>query len=218
MTSNLRIFLVDDHPVFLEGLSIILKQQTGWQVVGQAGDGQEALDLLKDTPTDIVLMDLSMPTLGGAQATLKIKRAFPSVRIIILSRHCELSSLNQLMQAGASGYVSKTSGSKALVDAIRKVSSGGFYVEPSLAEQLVGQLFTRQTATPDEITAKLSERETEVLRLTARGYGNKEIAEQLLLSVKTIEHYKARAQEKLGFQNKSDIVRYAFHQGWLEDS
>ncbi|MBK8312920.1 MAG: response regulator transcription factor [Acidobacteria bacterium] len=215
---NLRIFLVDDHPVFLEGLSIILKQQTGWQVVGQAGDGQEALGLLKDCPTDIVLMDLSMPTLGGAQATLKIKRAFPSVRIIILSRHCELSSLNQLMQAGASGYVSKTSGSKALVDAIRKVSSGGFYVEPSLAEQLVGHLFNRQPAAPDEITAKLSERETEVLRLTARGYGNKEIAEQLLLSVKTIEHYKARAQEKLGFQNKSDIVRYAFHQGWLEDS
>jgi DNA-binding NarL/FixJ family response regulator len=215
---NLRIFLVDDHPVFLEGLSIILKQQTGWQVVGQAGDGQEALDLLKETPADIVLMDLSMPKLGGAQATHKIKKAFPGVRVIILSRHCELSSLNQLMQAGASGYVSKSSGSKALVDAIRKVASGGYYVEPMLAEQLVGNIFNRQSLSQDEISAKLSERETEVLQLTARGYGNKEISEQLQLSVKTIEHYKARSQEKLGLRNRADIVRYAFHQGWLEDS
>lgn len=215
---KLRIFLVDNHAIFREGLSVILNLEPGYEVVGEAGDGQEALERLKEIRTDLVIMDLSMPKVGGAQATQKIKKAFPGVRVLILSRHCELSSLNQLMQAGASGYISKSSGSKALVDAIRKVASGGYYVEPLLAEQLVGNIFNRQSLTQEEISAKLSERETEVLQLTARGYGNKEISEQLQLSVKTIEHYKARSQEKLGLRNRADIVRYAFHQGWLEDS
>lgn len=215
---KLRIFLVDNHAIFREGLSVILNLEPGYEVVGEAGDGQEALERLKEIRTDLVIMDLSMPKVGGVQATQKIKKAFPGVRVLILSRHCELSSLNQLMQAGASGYISKSSGSKALVDAIRKVASGGYYVEPLLAEQLVGNIFNRQSLTQEEISAKLSERETEVLQLTARGYGNKEISEQLQLSVKTIEHYKARSQEKLGLRNRADIVRYAFHQGWLEDS
>lgn len=215
---NLRIFLVDNHAIFREGLSVILNLEPGYEVVGEAGDGQEALERLKEIRTDLVIMDLSMPKVGGVQATQKIKKAFPGVRVLILSRHCELSSLNQLMQAGASGYISKSSGSKALFDAIRKVASGGYYVEPVMAEQLVGNIFNRQALAHEEISTKLSERETEVLQLTARGYGNKEISEQLQLSVKTVEHYKARSQEKLGLRNRADIVRYAFHQGWLEDS
>lgn len=213
-----RVLLVDDHPVFREGVSMILSKQEDIDVVAQAGDGFDALNQLKSTTADVVLMDLSMPKLGGVQTTLRIKQAYPTVRVVVLSRHCELGSLQQLMQAGANGYVSKTSGSKAMVDAIRKVRSGGFYVEPALAEQLVGHLFTRQVTPPEEVSARLSEREKEVLRLTARGFGNKEIAEKLNLSVKTIEHYKARSQEKLGLNSRSDIVRYAFHQGWLEDS
>jgi DNA-binding NarL/FixJ family response regulator len=213
---KLRIFLADDHAVVREGLKALINAQAGMQVIGEAADGQAALDAATELQPDVVVMDISMPGLGGAKATEQLKRAHPQLQVLALTMHEDKGYLRQILEAGAAGYVLKRAAAEELVRAIRTVADGGVYLDPALAGKVVGNFVRKSGAKEPALGTDLSGREEEVVRLIAQGYSNKEIAARLSLSVKTVETYKARSLEKLGLHGRADLVRYALQRGWLQ--
>lgn len=213
--NKLRVYLVDDHPVVRNGLRTLIDAQADMAVVGEAFDGETAAREAIETRPDVVVMDLSMPGMGGVEATSRIRAGAPEVRVVALTAHEDGGYLRQLLSVGASGYVLKRSAAAELVTAIRHAVAGNMYLDPAVAGQL-----TTDPARPDEGAARpdLSEREVEVLKQIAQGYSNKQIAARLKISVKTVETYKARSMEKLGSRSRVDIVRYAAKRGWLTDT
>lgn len=216
---KLRILLADDHEAVREGLKTILNAQSDMEVVGEAPDGIAALTQSLDLHPDVVVMDVSMPRLNGLKATEAIHERCPQLKILTLTRHAEQGYVQQLLGAGASGYVLKQSRAAEILHAIRAVAAGGTYLDPSVAGALVDEYGRRvPSASAAEAPRGTSPRETEILRLVAWGYSNKEIAAQLKLSVKTVETHKTNAMNKLGMHNRIDIVRFALLQGWLQDT
>lgn len=215
---SLRVVLADDHAVVREGLKVLLNTQPDIEVIGEVADGDAAWRAAKELAPDVLVMDLSMPLLGGADATARVRRDCPAVRVLALTVHEEPLYLTQLLRAGASGYVLKRAAAAELVQAVRTVASGGTYIDPSLAGAVVEGYLDARAAAERPTHEALSEREREVLERIARGFSNKEIAAELGLSVKTVETYKARVAEKLSLRTRVDIVRYAARQGWLSDA
>lgn len=220
--SKLRIMLADDHGTVREGLKLLLDAQADMEVVGEAGDGREAVRLAKELLPDIVVMDITMPQLNGLKAAEMLNQCCPQIKILTLSRHTDDGYLQQLLRAGASGYVLKQSAAAELIRAVREVAAGRHYLDPSITGKVIGRFAGRQT---DEVSAAalrrgrdLTEREKEVLRLIAWGYSNKEIAARLDLSVKTIEAHKANAMTKLNIHSRIEIVRYALLKNWLQET
>lgn len=216
--SKLRILLADDHAVLREGLKLLVNSQDDMECVGEAGDGRAALRLAQELRPDVVVMDVSMPELNGLKATEKLKAAAPDIKVLTLTRHKDDGYLQQLLGAGASGYVLKQSVASELIHAIRAVAAGGNYLDPAVAGKVMGKFAGALAKPRGEAHGSLSDREEEVLRLIAWGYSNKEIAARLSLSVKTVEAHKANATKKLGMRSRIDIVRYALLQGWLQDT
>ncbi len=215
---KLRIFLADDHTFIREGLRALISRQVDMEVIGEADSGESAFQQARVSLPDIVVMDLSMPGLNGAQATAKLKQACPRVHILALSMHEDTTYLRALLEAGASGYVLKRSAPQELVQAIRSIAAGGTYLDPALAGKVTADFVRRRSTLRGEIAGSdLSERESDVLRLVAQGYSGKEIASQMGVSLKTVESYKTRALEKIGIESRADIVRYAALKGWLQD-
>lgn len=215
--NKLRILLADDHKVLRDGLRLLINAQADMEVVGEADDGMEAWRQAKDAQPDVVVMDVSMPQMGGARATEKIKRDCPQVKILALTAHEDRSYVSQLLEAGASGYILKVAASEDLINAIRVVASGGVYLDPMVADKVLDSYRRGKPLKGRTEGGSLSQREEEILRLIAGGYINKEIAARLLISVKTVETHKARAMEKLGLRSRAAIVRYALAQGWLSN-
>lgn len=213
----IRVLLADDHETVREGLKHILGTHSDVEIVGEAGDGHKAIEQAQKLSPDVVVMDVSMPGLNGLKATQKITETCPKVKVLALTRHKDDGYLQQLLRAGASGYVLKQSPSAELVHAIRAVARGGKYLDPAVAGTLMGS-FSEQPTLRSDSKGHVTDREEEVLRLIAWGYSNKEIAAQLDLSVKTVEVHKANAMKKLGMQGRIDIVRYSVLQGWLEET
>ena len=213
--NKLRILLCDDHPIVRAGLAAVIDLQDDMTVIGEAADGEEAVRLAADLEPDVIVMDVTMPKLSGADATAQIKAARPEARLLALTAHEDNGYVQLLLKAGASGYVLKRTAAEDLVRAIHAVARGGVYVDPSMAEQLVSNLRGKPGRTPGA-RPELSEREAEVLRFIAEGHAMKEIAAKLDLSTRTLETYKARAMEKLGFDSRADIVKYALQRGWLK--
>ena len=211
--SNIRVLLADDHAVVREGLRALLTSQPDMQVIGEAPDGPSAVSMTAELDPDVVVVDVSMPGLNGAQVTTQLRAARPDRKVVVLTVHEDKGYLRLLLEAGAAGYVLKRAAAAELVQAIRAVAEGGTYLDPVLAGSVVDN-FVRPA--PDTPEVELSEREAEVVRLIALGYSNKEIAAQLKLSVKTVETYKTRSMEKLHIHSRVDIVRYAARRGWLE--
>lgn len=213
---KLGIFLADDHVILREGLKALIDSQADMRCVGEASDGKAAVAGAQKFSPDVVVLDVSMPKLNGFQATEQIVKCCPGSKVLSLTRHSEDSYVQQLLKAGASGYVLKQSSSAVLLTAIRTVATGQSYLDPAVTAKVVGGYLgkseARKTGRPDP-----SEREKEVLRLIAVGYSNKEIAGQMSLSVKTIEVHKANAMRKLKMRGRIDIVKFAVLQGWLED-
>ena len=212
----LRVVLADDHAVVREGLKALVNAQSDMQVVGEAGDGEAAVRAAQSLAPDVLVMDLSMPVLGGVEATSRVRQECPDVKVLALTVHEERLYLTQLLRAGASGYVLKRAAAVELVRAVRIVAAGGTYIDPSIAGAVVEGYLDAQQAAEKALDDALSPREREVLVGIARGFSNKEIAASLGLSVKTVETYKARMAEKLGLRTRVDIVRYAAGQGWLD--
>jgi DNA-binding NarL/FixJ family response regulator len=215
---KLRIILAEDHETVREGLKLIVNAQSDMEVVGEAGNGSAAIKLARELTPDIVVMDISMPEMNGLKATKKLKQVCPNVKVLTLTRHTDDAYLQQLIQAGASGYVLKQSAPTELIRAIHAICEGKSYLDPALTNKVMGGYASRAISLRGEKRSDLTEREAEVLRMIAWGYSNKEIAVRMGISVKTVEAHKANAMQKLDIRSRIDIVRYAILQGWLQDN
>jgi DNA-binding NarL/FixJ family response regulator len=218
MACSLRVLLADDHAIVRRGLKLLIDSQPDMAVVGESADGNAAIEQATALKPDIVVMDISMPGMNGLVATRTLKRAQPNVTIVALTRHDDDTYLEELLRAGASGYVLKQSAPMELVQAIRAVAAGGVYLDPAMTSRVADGLLARKAEISGQPHAPISKRESEVLRLTAVGHSNKEIASQLKISVKTVEVHKANAMRKLGLTGRVDIIRYGVLQGWLYDT
>ena len=211
-----RVLMVDDHPVVLAGLKALVEADPDFQVVGNARDGRTALRLAKQLLPDVVVLDISMPEMNGIEVATTLLGERPECRVLVLTVHEDRAYLRQLVEAGVSGYLLKRSASEELIRALHAVVSGGMYLDPAIAGKAVGRSAKGAVHPQLGQAAELSERETDVLRLVAGGHSNKEISARLNISVKTVETYKARAMEKLGYRSRVELVRYAADQGWLD--
>lgn len=214
--ASIRVLLVDDHPVLRSGLKALLDGEDDIEVVAEASDGRDAVQLAPTLRPDVVIMDVAMPRLGGAEATQQLLTEHAELRVLALSAYEDASYARALLDAGASGYALKRSACDELVHAVRIVAGGGTYVDPAIAGPLMASQ-ARAAASPPS-GASLSEREIEVIRLVAQGHTSKEMATSLGLSPRTLETYKARAMSKLGLRTRADLIRYAVRCGWLQDS
>lgn len=209
--NRLRILLVDDHALVREGLKRVLETQADLKLVGEAVDGADAVNLAAQLRPDLILLDLSMPILGGIDAIGRLLQTVAGVRIVALTVHESEGYVSEFLKAGGRGYLLKRATTDELLRAIRTVGAGDIYVDPRVSRTLVEHMVGIKRTSP---TSELSERENEILRFIALGYANKQIADRLELSVKSIETYKARAMEKLHLRSRVDIVRLACERGW----
>lgn len=218
MTDAITVLLADDHAVLRSGLRLLIERQPGMEVVAEAGDGNEALAKAKALQPDLVLLDINMPGLDGLGALPQIRQASPNSRVLILTMHDDVSYLQEALRAGASGYVLKRAVDNELQMAIQAVMRGETYVHSAMTQKLLQKMDADAAPAKDEPDpwAVLSERERDVLRLVALGYTNQEVADELFLSVKTVETYRARGMEKLGLQTRAQLVKAALKRGLLD--
>ncbi len=212
-----RVLMVDDHPVVLAGLKALVAAEPDLTVVGEARDGRSALRMAMQLAPDVVVLDISLPDMNGIELAAALRNECPDCRILVLTIHEERAYLRQLLDLGVGGYLLKRSAADELPRAILAVAAGGMYLDPAIAGKAVSGLAGGASRPGTGATTELSEREADVLRLVACGHSNKAISARLSISVKTVETYKARAMEKLGFRSRVDVVRYAAEQGWLRE-
>jgi two-component system response regulator NreC len=214
--SETRILLVDDHAMFRAGIKALLESEERLSVVGEASSGDEAVDQVRALKPEVVVMDLSMPGSNGLEATRRIAALGLDTRVLVLTVHAEEEYLVPVVEAGASGYLTKTSADRDLVEAIKVVARGEVYLPPK-ATRLLLQQYRNAESNPDLADLhELSSREQEVLALTAEGFSSREIGKKLFISPKTVDTYRARIMEKLGLNHRSELVRFALRVGLLK--
>ena len=216
--NRLRIVLAEDHETVREGIKLLVNSQTDMEVIGEAGNGEIAVQKVLELNPDVVVMDITMPELNGLKATKRIRQVSPATKILTLTRHTDDGYLQQLIEAGANGYVLKQSAPTELINAIRAVGAGNSYLDQAITNKVMNGYASRSIKLRGETTADITDRESEVLRLIALGYSNKEIAARLNVSVKTIEAHKANAMRKMDIHSRIGIVRYAILRGWMQDN
>lgn len=209
-----RVFLADDHRILREGIRTLLQREPNIEVVGEAGDGKEAVDKVTQLIPDIVLMDITMPGINGLEATRQIKKKTPQVKVLILTMHETGQYLSQMLQAGASGYVVKTTSTSDLISAIKAVHQGDMYLYPSIARMLVED-YLHKVKTGEEKTSYegLTNRERQILAYIAEDKKNKEIADMLGITVSTVQSHRTNLMDKLGAHDRTELVKYAISKG-----
>lgn len=218
MSDVRRILLADDHAILRAGLRLLIDQQPDLAVVGEAGDGNEALAKAKQLQPDVILLDLNMPGLDGLAALHRLRHDAPDSRVLILTMHDDVSYLQEALRAGAAGYVLKRAVDNELLMAIQAVLRGETYVHSAMTQKLLQKMDNERGPGKDEADpwSTLSDRERDVLRLVALGYTNAEVADELYLSVKTVETYRARGMEKLNLQTRAQLVKEALKRNLLD--
>ena len=211
MDESIRVMIVDDHAVLRSGLRLVIEREDGLEVAGEAGTAEDAVRSFERFQPNLVLMDLEMPGIGGLAGVKRLQELHPDVSVLVLSMHGEADDVRRAFEAGARGYVLKTAVDEELIRAIRAVSSGERYLHPSLGAVLAQPPESRGAI--DE----LSSREREVLRLLALGHTNQEIAQQLYVSVRTVESHRAHIMTKLRAASRAEMVRHAIAGGLLEE-
>ncbi len=214
---KIRVLIADDHVVLRDGLRALLSMYEDVEVVGEAGDGLEALDKTMELQPDVVLMDIAMPRLGGLEATLELRQRRLSTKVLVLTQYDNKEYVFQMLKAGAAGYIVKKAAGTDLVSAIRAVHSGESFLHSSAATALVDSYLAEGKGDERERGLnELSDRETEVLKLLAEGSTNREIAELLRLSVKTITSHRSSIMEKLDIHNRTELVKFAIRAGLVD--
>jgi DNA-binding NarL/FixJ family response regulator len=208
-----RILIADDHAILREGVRALLATADDIEVVGEAADGREAIDLAQTLEPDVILMDVAMPGLGGLEATLEIRRLVPRTKILVLSQYGEPEYVRRFLKAGVSGYVLKKAAGADLVSAIRAVMRGGLVLDPEVARTAVQENGTPETGEAPDAYESLTDREKQVLKLVAEGHTNKEIADLLGISVKTAMSHREHVMLKLQVHNRTELVRFALRHG-----
>ncbi|GGE36997.1 DNA-binding response regulator [Pullulanibacillus camelliae] len=218
MSGRIRVIVADDHAIVRSGVKRLLNAEANIEVVAEASDGNEAITKTLQENPDIVIMDISMPAgMSGLEATQTIKEAMPNVNVLILTMHDEPEYLFRLLKLGASGYILKSALDSELIAAVYAVSEGQVYLYPTAAKHLVeGFLHPLANGEEHEAYRQLSEREKEIFILIAKGFSNKEIAEQLFISVKTVETHKRNIMEKLSLTKRHEVVEFALSRGLLQ--
>jgi two-component system response regulator NreC len=213
---KIRVLLADDHAVLRAGLKALLELEPDMEVVGEASDGREAVELVQQLRPDVTVMDISMPEMDGFAATRAMRQLPSPGHIVILTMHAEESYLFEMLQAGASGYVLKSSADRELINAIRAAHRGEVFLYPSAVTKVLGEYVKGvQGGGRKRDYEGLTNREQQVLKLTAEGFTNLEIAEKLVISPKTVDTYRQRVMEKLDLHRRSELVRYALKRGLL---
>jgi two-component system response regulator NreC len=215
--TKLKVFLADDHGVLREGLRMLIDREPDMQVIGEADRGRVVVEQLLSAaaPPDVVVLDISMPDISGAQVAAEIRAALPQVKIVALTRHGEKAYVQQMLQAGATGYVLKQTAAEVLISAIRAVAAGNTYLDRAVAGKLIETFSGSRGVFPGR-SDTLTPREREIVTMVAYGHTNKEIANALGITVKTVETHKANLMQKLEITSRAELVRFALTQGWLE--
>jgi DNA-binding NarL/FixJ family response regulator len=212
----IRILLVDDHPILRAGLRTLIDAQPDMIAVGEASDGIEAIAQAVELKPDVIIMDLAMPNMDGLEAMRRIRDLGLPCKMLALTMHAEAEYLFKVLEDGGSGYVLKQGVDSDLFEAIRTVMAGNVFLYPSATRLLLSRYLEGNNAQEIDAYDKLSEREREVLKLTAEGYSSQEIADQLYLSPKTVETYRSRLMQKLNLHHRSELVRFALRKGLLQ--
>jgi len=213
---SIKILIADDHGVLRAGLQALLQAEPDFQIVGEAADGSEVLRLAGSLQPDIVMMDISMPGLGGIETTRRLREDHPEIRVLILTVHEDRELLQEAIRSGASGYILKRAVKSELINAIHSVARGDLYVHPAMMRALISsvQVYNAEKRTIQE---PLTPREVEVLRLIVQGYTNVQIGEKLNISVRTVEYHRANIMDKLNLKSRVGLVRYAAEHGLLSE-
>jgi DNA-binding NarL/FixJ family response regulator len=218
MANEKTTLIVDDHPLFREGVKTLIERTPHFTVVGEAGNGEEALALAKALKPDVVLLDLSLPDQSGVEVTRQIRTFLPDTRIIIVSMHSRVEFITKAFQAGATGYVVKESATEKLIECLKAVSNGEYFLDASLSQKVVSKL-VKSSARASDLDSRyqsLTRREQEVLRLVVEGLSAKEIGERLFISPKTVENHRTNIMNKLDIHSTMELVRYAAKLGLID--
>lgn len=213
--AEIKVLIVDDHAMVREGIRMILAAQPDIKVVGEAADGAQAIEQVRQLDPDVALMDIAMPGLGGLEATLEIRKTHPRTRVLVLSQYDNKEYVFRLLKAGASGYILKSAAGTELVSAIRSVNDGGSPLDPAVAQGVIEGFVKSASGDQQSAYEELSDREKQVLKLVAEGYTSKHIADALFLSVKTVMVHRANVMEKLDIHNRTDLIKYAISKGLI---
>ncbi len=217
VAKKIRVLIVDDHAIVRAGLRLLLNSQPDIEVVGEAENGRESLARIQELKPDVVLMDISMPDMGGIEATQAIKESFPETRILALTMHEDARYFFQMLKGGALGYVLKGADPNELLSAIRAVYQDKAYILPDLARRLLDDYLKRlKEGEEQDSYSKLTTREKEVLKLIGEGFTSREIGEMLFISVNTVERHRTNIMDKLGMHNKSQLIKFAIRKGLVK--
>ena len=217
MATPIRVLLADDHTMFRAGLKALLEPESRIEVVGEASDGDEAVEKARTIRPDVVVMDLSMPETNGLEATRAIASLGLDCKVLVLTVHAEEEYLVPVVEAGGSGYLTKTSADKELIEAIKVVARGEVYLPPKAATLLLQQYKASEESPEEDPLEKLTDREREVLGMTAEGFSSSEIGRKLFISPKTVDTYRSRIMSKLELNHRSELVRFALRVGLLKE-
>jgi DNA-binding NarL/FixJ family response regulator len=215
--AKIRVLICDDHTILREGIRLLLNSQSDIEVVGEGVDGRDAVEKARLLKPDVILMDIAMPGLNGLEATKQVRRDDPNARVLVLTMYERDEYIAQMLEAGAAGYVLKKVAGSELVYAIRSIHQGGTFLYPSITKRLVEDYLRRVESGEERSTFdSLTDREREVLQLIAEGHTNKEIADVLKLSSRTVQNHRAHIMEKLGMHDRGELIKYAIQKGIIQ--
>ncbi|PLX86546.1 MAG: DNA-binding response regulator [Desulfuromonas sp.] len=219
MTRKHTVLIVDDHPLFREGLKSLIDRSSGYEVIGEAGSGEEALRMARSLRPDLVTMDVSLPQMSGIDCVRHLVQLFPQSRVLVVSMHAKFDYIAEAFRAGAKGYLVKDSASGRLIEALDALSRGDSFLDGNVSHEVVAKILAgaeSETAIHDEKYGLLTPREQQVMRLVVEGVTSREIAEKLSLSPKTVENHRANLMKKLDVHNRMELVRYAARLGLID--